>query len=394
MKVAYFDCFAGAAGDMIVGALLDAGLDIDELISELNKLNLKGWQVQANKIKKQGIEGTKFNVQLENQHHNHGHHHHRNLYDITNIINNSLLDQSVKDTALRIFSRLAEAEAKVHGTTIEEIHFHEVGALDAIIDIVGAAIAFYKLGIEKVICSPLTTGTGFVECAHGTIPVPAPATVELLQGVPYQHGDIKQEILTPTGAAILTTMSSKYTTMPEIICSSVGYGGGDRELPVPNLLRVHIGELTNSEEENDTAQVIEANIDDMNPELYPAVTERLLESGALDIYINQVLMKKGRPGTVIHLLVPQGMEQQVGQVLLEETTSIGYRSYPVKRTKMEREIVPVETRFGIINVKIARNNQKILNYAPEYEDCRRVADAYKVPIKLVYNTAIEEFGKI
>lgn len=240
MKVAYLDCFAGIAGDMIVGALLDAGLSIEVLQNELEKLNLDGWHIEARKIKKHGITGTKFDVHVETHHHDH---HHRNLHDIQNIINSSTLDEPIKVTALKIFERLAAAEAKVHGTTIEEIHFHEVGALDAIIDIVGAAVGFQVLGIEKVLSSPLTTGTGFVQCAHGTIPVPAPATVELLYGVPYRHGDIPQEMVTPTGAAVLTTLCSEFGSMPEMITEAVGYGGGERKLPIPNLLRVHIGEI-------------------------------------------------------------------------------------------------------------------------------------------------------
>ncbi|MBM7855314.1 uncharacterized protein (TIGR00299 family) protein [Desulfohalotomaculum tongense] len=397
MKAAYFDCFSGIAGDMIVGALLDAGLSLEELKAELNKLNLDGWRVEAKKVKKHGITGTKFIVHVEHHHHDyeHHHHHHRNLHHIRQIINGSTLDQPVKETALKIFERLAAAEAKVHDTTVDQIHFHEVGALDAIIDIVGAAVGLYKLGVEKVISSPLTTGTGFVHCAHGIIPVPAPATVELLQGVPCRHGDIQEEMVTPTGAAILTTVCTQFEPMPEMVTSAVGYGSGERELPIPNLLRVHIGELKSSfssENDTDTVQVIEANIDDMNPEFYSAAVQRLLDSGALDVYISPVLMKKGRPGTVLHLIAPPGLEQRLGQILLEETTTIGYRSYTAKRRMLERELVPVKTRYGTVRVKVARQQDKILNIAPEYEDCLQAAKLNGVPVKLIYNTAIEEFA--
>ncbi|MEG6615565.1 nickel pincer cofactor biosynthesis protein LarC [Peptococcaceae bacterium 1198_IL3148] len=247
MKVAYLDCFAGIAGDMIIGALLDAGLSLELLQGELKKLNLAGWQLKVEKVKKNGISGTKFAVQAKEQHHhNHGNNHnhrHRNLHDIQQIINDSNLDQDIKNTALDIFSRLAQAEAKVHGTTVEEVHFHEVGAMDAIIDIVGAAVGFHLLGIEQVMASSLTTGSGFVQCSHGTIPIPAPATAELLKGVPCQHGDINQELVTPTGAAIITSICHCFGPMPEMISETVGYGAGDGDLSIPNLLRIHIGEI-------------------------------------------------------------------------------------------------------------------------------------------------------
>lgn len=243
MKVAYLDCFAGIAGDMIVGALLDAGLSFELLQRELKKLNLDGWHIEAKQVKKHGITGTKFFVQTADNHHHDHEHHHRNLNDIERIIDQSELETNIKATALNTFKRLAEAEAKVHGTSIKEIHFHEVGAVDAIIDIVGATIGFHWLGIEEVMASSLTTGRGFVNCAHGTIPIPAPATTELLKGVPYQHGEINQEMVTPTGAAVLTTICNQFGPMPEMISETIGYGCGDRELPIPNMLRIHIGEV-------------------------------------------------------------------------------------------------------------------------------------------------------
>ncbi|MBO8138313.1 MAG: nickel pincer cofactor biosynthesis protein LarC [Desulfotomaculum sp.] len=397
MKVAYFDCFSGAAGDMIVGALLDAGLSLEELNSELNKLNIHGWKVTAEKVSKHGITGTKFNVILDHDHTHHHNHHHRNIHDIKKIIASSTLDEPVKDMALKIFEKLALAEAKVHGTTIDNIHFHEVGALDSIIDIVGTAVGLYKLGIDKVISSPLVTGTGFVQCAHGTIPVPAPATVELLKGIPYRHGDIKEELVTPTGAAVLAALCTEFKPMPQMITSTVGYGGGTKDLPVPNFIRVHIGELADTccdqEKCIDTVRVIETNIDDMNPELYSFVTNRLMKKGALDVYISQVIMKKGRPGCVLHVLAPPELEEQLGQVILHETTSIGYRSYSARRRMLERKIIPVETSYGVIRVKAAYQNGKLINAAPEYEDCIKAANTYGKQVKNIYNKAIEEFAK-
>ena len=235
MKVAYLDCFAGVAGDMLVGALLDAGLPLTDLQTELDKLNITGWQIDVKRVKKQGVTGTKFNVVLEE------HHDHRNLNDIRQIINTSTLATPIKDTALKIFERLALAEAKVHDTTVNDVHFHEVGALDAIIDIVGVAVGFHWLEVEEIICSPLITGRGYVHCAHGTIPVPAPATVELLCGIPYQQGNIEQELVTPTGAAVVATLCKEFRPLPEMITQQVGYGAGQRDLTIPNLLRLHIG---------------------------------------------------------------------------------------------------------------------------------------------------------
>ncbi len=384
MKAVYFDCFAGIAGDMIVGAMLDAGLPFELLEAELKKLNIDGWKISANQVNKHGITATKFNVHIENNHH-----HHRNLHDIVRIIDKSTLDNAVKQTALKIFKRLAVAEAKVHGTTVEEIHFHEVGAVDAIIDIVGASIGIQRLGVERVIASPITTGTGFVNCAHGKIPVPAPAAVELLHGVPYRHGDIPYEMATPTGAAILTTICSEFGSMPEMITERVGYGAGDRELPIPNLLRIHIGEL--KAESPEQIQMIETNIDDMNPEFYNSVVEKLLKKGALDVYINQVLMKKGRPGVVLHVLSPRHLTEELGQIILEETTSIGYRCYPVQRRVLDRKNVQITTAYGKVGVKVACCQGKILNAAPEYEDCLTLAKSNNIPVKQVYASAIKEF---
>ncbi len=388
MKVAYFDCFAGAAGDMIVGAMLDAGLPLAVLEKELNKLKLDGWSISVQKVKKHGIRATKFNVHTEHHHGDHCHHH-RNLQDIQKIINQSDLQAAVKQTALKIFSRLAQAEAKVHGTTVEEIHFHEVGALDAIIDIVGASIGIHYLGVEQVYASPLITGSGFVECAHGRIPVPAPATVELLHGVPYRHGDQPYEMTTPTGAAILTTICRQFGPLPEMITHRVGYGAGDRELAIPNLLRLHIGEK--KDESFEQIQVIEANIDDMNPEFYPSVVEKLINQGALDVYISQVLMKKGRPGAVLHVLSPLHLAEKLGQTLLQETTTIGYRCYHVQRKVLKRETIPVATDYGQVRMKIARCQGKLVNAAPEYEDCLKLAQNNNIPLKQLYHLAMKEF---
>lgn len=388
MKVAYFDCYAGISGDMIVGAFLDAGLPLELLKGEFNKLDLNGWDINAYKIKKQGITGTKFQVLLH--HEDHHDHHGRNLHHIINLITQSTLNNPVKETAVKIFKRLAEAEAKVHGTTVDKIHFHEVGALDSILDILGAAVAIHHFKIHRVYSSVPTTGSGFVRCAHGTIPVPAPATVELLRGVPYRHGDISTEMVTPTGAAVLSALCEDFGPMPTMISQRVGYGGGDRELAIPNLLRVHIGELLQLPI-FDNVHMIEANIDDMNPEYYNRVIERLLDSGALDVYISNVLMKKNRPGTVLHVLSPGHIKADLELIIFEETTTIGLRSYPVERNVLHRDMVHVNTKYGVITLKVARQGDKILNIAPEHDLCLSAAKMHSIPLKLVYNEVIKVY---
>ena len=283
MKVAYFDCFAGASGDMILGALMDAGLGLEKLKEELAKLHLAHYDLHVKRVTKRGIGGSQAVVSVHEDHH----HHHRHLHDIEEIINKSDLEESVKGKSIEIFTRLAEAEAKVHQTSIEQIHFHEVGAVDAIIDVVGAVAGLAALGIERVYCSPLHVGTGTVECAHGTLPVPAPATIELIRGKPIYSTGVEGELLTPTGAAILTTLSSGFMPMPAMTLEKVGYGAGTSEPAIPNLLRVAIGEVLDEVKGYQIEQVavIETNIDDMNPQMYDYLIQKMLDMGALDVFL-------------------------------------------------------------------------------------------------------------
>lgn len=387
MKVAYFHCFAGISGDMTLGALVDLGLPLEILQSELRKLGLGNWQLAQAKIKKKGLEGTKVKVLIEEEKK------HRHLLDIVRIIDNSALDKQVKDLSKKIFYRLAEAEAKVHGVTLEKVHFHEVGALDSIIDIIGTAIGINYLGIEKVYSSELHVGKGTITCAHGVLPVPAPATMELLAGVPIYSTEVEGELVTPTGAAILTTICKEFGPLPKFKLEKTGYGAGEKDFPVANLLRISIGWEEISNASLDEAIMLETNIDDMNPQIYEYVFQELLSKGALDVFIKPVQMKKNRPGSVLHVLASKDKVNEFSEIIFRETTTLGLRMYPVLRKMLEREFWQVETPYGSVSVKVGRLKGEIVNIAPEYEDCLKIAQDQEVPLKLVLELAKEEAGK-
>jgi pyridinium-3,5-bisthiocarboxylic acid mononucleotide nickel chelatase len=387
MKIAYFDCFAGASGDMILGALLDAGLEIEILKAELVKLGLCNYEIHVKKVVKKGIGGSQAMVIIDHEEY----HHHRNLYEIQNIIKNSQLNQSVKEKSINIFIRLAEAEAKVHRVSIEKVHFHEVGAMDAIIDVVGSVVGMETMGIEAFYCSPLHVGSGTVECAHGILPVPAPATMELIREKPIYSTGVAGELLTPTGAAILTTLAVGFGPMPEMIVKHIGYGSGEKDLPIPNLLRVSIGwtndEIT--EYQNERMGVVETNIDDMNPQIYDYLIEKLFEMGVMDTFLIPVQMKKNRPGTLLTVLCSPAMVEKVAEFLFRETTSIGLRWRIDQRIKTHRKIENIETVYGSIQCKVSGiKDGEVLNVFPEYEDCKKIALEKKVPLKDVMQKAL------
>lgn len=386
-KIAYFECVSGASGNMILGALLDAGLPLNVLQEELDKLSVSGFKLVVTHVSRQGISATHVNVETEETHV------HRHLRHIVEILQQSRLDEQVKADCQRIFTRLAEAEAKVHNTTVEKIHFHEVGALDAIVDIVGAVAGLRKLGIQHIYASPFTLGTGFITCAHGRIPVPVPATVELLQGKPVRHTDIEAELVTPTGAAILSTLAEQFGPAPAMQIAQVGYGAGTRELPIPNALRLFIGHVddTSATYEQDSVVVLETNIDDMNPEVYEYVFEQLFALGALDVYTTPIMMKKNRPGILLSVLVPPALRNAVIEFLLKETTTIGVRWQEMQRAKAQREIVTVTTQYGEVRVKISRVDEQVVTIAPEYEDCKRLAQTHPdITLKQVYQEALRQ----
>lgn len=383
--IAYFDCFSGVSGNMVLGALLDAGLELERLEAELARLPISGYKLKVETVKRRGMKGTHVEVEVSE------HGVERHLHHVEEIITGSDLPDEVKQRGLDIFRRLARAEAKVHGAPIESIHFHEVGAMDAIVDVMGAAIGLWLLDVEKAYASPVHVGRGTVKCAHGVLPVPAPATLELLQGVPIYGRDVDAELVTPTGAAILTTLAESFGEIPLMRVKQIGYGAGTRELPIPNLLRLSIGETDDKTEgyEKDTATLIETNIDDMNPQWYEHVSARLFEAGALDVFLTPIQMKRGRPATQLSVLVTDDLVPQTLDVLFTETTTIGVRARPVQRWKLAREIVSVETDYGPIAVKVSRRGETVLNVTPEYRDCQRIAAERGIPLKQVHQAALE-----
>ncbi|MGE4271726.1 MAG: nickel pincer cofactor biosynthesis protein LarC [Desulfitobacterium sp.] len=398
MKVAYLDCFSGISGDMLLGALVDAGLDFQLLQRDLAGLGLDEYEIYEQKVIKQGISGTKVQVlSLEG-------HVHRHLTDIQDIIIRSSLSNPVKEKSLAIFTHLGEAEAKIHGTTVDQIHFHEVGAVDAIVDIVGAVIGFWRLGIEKVFSSSVHVGKGFVNAAHGLLPVPAPATLELLRGVPIYSRDIEGELVTPTGAALLTAYCQDFGSIPLVKVDRIGYGAGDKDLSIPNLLRLTIGELEVNEIETchgvkeGKAMTVEANIDDMNPEFYDFLYEKLFRAGAMDVYMQAIQMKKNRPAVMLTVQIPPDKLSEIRQILFAETTTLGIRVYPIKKYMLPYEFITLETKYGSAKAKIASLERKVCTISPEYEDCRKLAQLSGQPLKHVYDEvkerAKQEINKI
>jgi uncharacterized protein (TIGR00299 family) protein len=389
MKLLYLDCFAGISGDMFVGALVDLGAPLEAVRTELAKLKLPGYTIATRRVVKQNIAATKFDC-LESPHPVRQHHHdHRGYSEIAGMIAASGLSDSVARRALNVFKRLGEAEAKIHGIPLDQVHFHEVGAVDSIVDIVGGCIALDSLGVDEVQASPPRLGSGFVETAHGRFPVPAPATLELLRGVPVEASEEPFELVTPTGAAMLAEFCARFGPMPAMSVEQIGYGAGARDLEkTPNVLRAVLGEAgAAAGQQTDSVAVIETNIDDMNPQLFGDVMDRLLAAGALDVFVTPVQMKKNRPGALLTVLCERGDADRLAEMLLTHTTSFGVRVHQAQRRKLAREIVRVRTRFGDIEVKIGRLAGKIVSRAPEYDSCRQAAARYNVPVKEVYNQA-------
>jgi uncharacterized protein (TIGR00299 family) protein len=385
MKVAYFDCFSGISGNMILGALVDAGLDVERLKQELARLKVGGYSFETQTVQRRGLRGTHVQVTVTEEQPQ------RHLHDIEEIITGSGLPDPVKGLSLAVFLRLAEAEAHVHGMAVEQVHFHEVGAVDAIVDVVGAALGIWLLGVQQVHASPLHVGRGTVKSEHGVLPVPAPATLHLLQGVPIYGRDVDAELVTPTGAAIITVIAEGFGEAPGMRVQQIGYGAGTRDLAVPNLLRVAIGETTEhvTGYEEDAVTLIETNIDDMNPQWYDYVMERLFEAGALDVFLTPVHMKQNRPGVQLGILVPNHRVNEVLEPLFDETTTIGVRTSRVRRWKLSRENISVRTPYGTVAVKIARKGGRAINIKPEHRDCRRLAAEHHIPLKEVVRAAVE-----
>jgi hypothetical protein len=388
MTLAYFDCFSGISGDMTLGALVDAGVSIDALRTELARLDLAGYELKAEKVKRGGIAATKVHVVIQEQSRKP-----RHLADIVKLIEGSSLSLAVRTKSSGIFKRLADAEAKVHATTPDHIHFHEVGAVDAIVDIVGSVIGLELLGITKVLMSGINVGSGTVQTSHGLLPIPAPATAELLIGIPVYQSATQFELATPTGAAIISTLGSAVGNLPPMKIDRIAYGAGDQDFPnQPNVLRVLIGETAIAYDE-DTSIVIETNIDDMNPQVYAYLIETLMRQGAQDAYLTPIIMKKGRPAVLLTVLADRSKSDVILDTIFRETTSIGVRIREVERRKLDREIREVDTLYGKVRVKISRRGDEILSATPEYEDCRKIAEEKQIPLKQVIEEAKNMFSR-
>ena len=396
MKILYFDCFAGAAGDMILGALLDAGLPFDELERALGSLAVEGWDVSVDRVVKTGVTATKFRVH-EHSHtpsgtgirdpgtaHQHKHHHLKHIFAA---IDRSALSETGKAKAIKMFQRLGEAEAKIHGTTMDKVHLHEVGALDSIIDIVGAVFALEWLKADKIVVSPINVGGGMVKSAHGVFPVPAPATVALLKGAPVYSSGIQSELLTPTGALILTEYASEFGPVPAMTIDRVGYGAGDRDLAeTPNVVRVLVGEAEglNTQDSRPKTQrvtVLECEIDDMNPQIFGALMDQLYAAGALEVFYSAVQMKKNRPGTLMTIVAKPDQRETMTEIVFRESTTIGVRYQELSRECLDREMVSVTTPLGPVRFKVARRNGRVLNAQPEFDDLAKLSQERGIPIK-------------
>lgn len=380
MRIAYFDCFSGASGDMILGSLIDAGLSPRRLKDELKKLRIPV-HLKVRKIVKQGISATQVIVEGRSEKRTH-----RNLKEILRIIERSGVEAEVKEKSKEIFERIASVEAKIHRTSMEEIHFHELGGLDSIVDIVGSVWGIRQLGIERLYVSKVNVGTGFIKCEHGILPVPAPATLSLMEGKPIYSSGVERELLTPTGAALLTTLGSEFGSMPLINVERIGYGAGRDNLPHPNLLRLIIG-TSESTSGKEKVVVIETNIDDMNPQFYDYLIEKLLAMKVLEVFITPILMKKNRPGQLLTIICPSEKLPSVTKFLLRETTTLGLRWHEEERAKTDREILTKETKYGKIRFKLASWEGRVVNLSPEYEDCKRSALKKGVPLKEVFEEA-------
>ena len=436
-RLLYFDCFSGISGDMLLGALLDAGLPIDALRGALGSLAIEGYGVTVEKVSRAGVAATKFRVSRSASaapaksavgSHNHGHSHedhdahhehashghesehadghsqagsqlpmgshahdHRTLPEIYRLIDDSALSSHGKDRARGLFGRLAEVEAAIHEMPIERVHLHEVGELDSIIDIVGAVFGLEWFGAARIVCSPLNVGGGMVDSAHGRFPVPAPATLRLLQGIPIYSSGMPSELVTPTGALLAAGYASEFGPVPAMTVDAVGYGAGDRNpAGTPNVLRVLVGEGA-TDPSTERVLLIECEIDDMSPQIFGLLMDRLHEAGALDVYFSPVQMKKNRPGTLLSIVARPGDREAISHMVFRETTTLGLRYHAVERERLQREIVTVVSPFGSVRIKVARRNGSVMNAAPEFEDCARLAAEHGVPLKHVQAATMKAY---
>lgn len=385
MKIAYLDCQSGISGDMMLGALVDAGVDLAAIQAGIDSLGLPSCRLEAGEVRKKGFRATKVNVVYEPEHA------HRHLHHITDMIDGSSLSGRQKDLAKRIFTRLGEAEAKVHGTTLQKVHFHEVGAVDSIADIVGSAIGLDLLGVGRIVCSLIPTGHGFVKISHGRVSIPAPATAELLKGIPLAPSTVEAELTTPTGAAIAATVAEQFGWLPAMKIETIGCGAGSRDLDEqPNILRMIVG-LAAESDASDQVWMLETNLDDATGELIGHATGLLLEAGALDVYTTPIQMKKNRPGVMLSVICGADAVGRLEEIIFRETTTLGVRRWPVNRHKLRRAAHRVNTQWGPVDGKLAYCADGVVSFSPEYESCRQTATDNHVPLKDVYEAARRAF---
>jgi uncharacterized protein (TIGR00299 family) protein len=382
MKIAYFDCFSGVSGDMLLGAMVDAGLSEAELKERLSALHLPGFDLSTRKVIKNGISATKVDVAVTDEVAE------RRLPEILEVVEKSELPQGIKERAVAILKNLGEVEAKIHGMSSDQVHLHELGGLDTIVDVVGALAGLEALGVGQVHASPLPLGRGFTLGAHGQLPLPAPATMALLEGIPVVGSDLDVELVTPTGAAILAGTVAAFGPIPAMRLVTTGYGAGGRDLPIPNVLRLLLGEpVAAGAGAVESLVMLETNLDDLIPEIYDYVMGRLFEAGALDVTLSPLQMKKNRPGTLLSVLCQPAVETALVEILFAETSTLGVRHYQVQRTALAREIRTVETPYGPVRVKVAKWGTSLVKFTPEYADCRKLAEERHVPLREVYQAA-------
>ncbi len=388
MKILYFDCSSGISGDMTLGALVDAGADLNEIQGGIDSLGLPACRLRAENVKRRGFRGLKIHVEAADEKA------HRHLHHITRMIDGSRLNERQKDMARRVFERLAAAEAHVHGTTMEKVHFHEVGAVDSIADIVGCAIGLDLLGIDEIVCSPIPTGSGYITIEHGRVAVPAPATAELLRGIPLAASSVTAELTTPTGAAIAATLASRFGNLPSLAIEAIGYGAGSRDFAEhANLLRVIVGQSADPVP-SDRIWVLETNLDDVSAEIVGHGTQQLLDAGALDVYTTAIQMKKNRPGVKLSILCRPEDIERLESLVFAETSSIGIRRWYADRHVLPRQTCEVVTRWGSVQGKLVTLRDETVRFTPEYESCRSVASAQGVPLQQVYQEALAAFSHL
>ena len=384
MKIGYFDCIAGASGDMIMAAMIDAGLPEERLRARLAELGLPEFEIEVSRVSKSSFGATHVDVHVSE------HVHSRSLSDIKTLVTESQLAQHIKDQAIGIFHRMGEVEAGIHGTSIDHVHLHELGGVDTIVDVVGALVGLEELGIERVESSPLPLGRGFVQGAHGSIPLPAPAALGLLRDIPIVSSPVEAETVTPTGAALLSSLASTFGALPAMTLEAVGYGAGARDLPIPNLLRLMVGrDEAEGGVDTETVTLLETNIDDLNPEFYDHVMARLFSAGALDVLLSPVSMKKNRPATLVRVICRPGLADTLTHVLLLETSTLGVRRQNVERRCLPRVQQTVDTEYGPVRIKVACWGNERLRAKPEYDDCHQLAEQHQLPLNTIY-AAVEK----